>query len=154
MKTGRRQKRVAGDVVRIDLGDGFACYGRVTGDAGLAVYDLRSSEAVALSEIMSRPILFHISVMDNAITSGHWAVVGHAPLEDALSNPPPRFIRDPIRKDTFRIYEDGKMRPATRDECVGLEAAAVWGARHVEERLRDHYAGVKNRSTEHLKLDE
>jgi len=68
VRTGRRQKRVAGDVVRIDLGDGFACYGRVTGDAGLAVYDLRTSEDVPLPDIMSLPILFHISVIDQAIT--------------------------------------------------------------------------------------
>jgi len=66
VKTGRHRKRIAGDIVKMDLGDGFACYGRVTGDAGLAVYDPRTSEDVLLPDILSLPISFHISVTDNA----------------------------------------------------------------------------------------
>ncbi len=45
------------------------------------------------------------------------------------------------------LYE----RPATTGECIGLEAAAVWEAEHVEDRLRDHFAGQLNKWVEQLR---
>jgi len=37
---------------------------------------------------------------------------------------------------------------------MGLERAAVWGPSHVEDRLRDHYAGRKNKWVESLRIKE
>jgi hypothetical protein len=82
----------------------------------------------------------------------HWVVVGNAPLDDSLLNPPPRFIQDALRKDLFRIYEKGQFSPATKEECIGLEREAVWDPTHAEDRLRDHYAGRKNKWVESLKI--
>ena len=45
------------------------------------------------------------------------------------------------------LYE----RLAIAEECVGLERAAVWEPEHVEDRLRDHFAGRSNRWVESLK---
>jgi len=44
-------------------------------------------------------------------------------------------------------------RPASREECAGLEAAAVWEPEHVEDRLRDHFAGRPNKWVESLRID-
>ena len=81
-------------------------------------------------------------------------VVGNGPLENELRTPPPRFIQDALRPDQFRIYENGKIRSATKEECLGLEREAVWDPEHVEERIRDHYAGRKNRWVESLRIKE
>ena len=54
------------------------------------------------------------------------------------------FKRDSI-SGKFSIYEGGGIEtPATYDEVVDLECAAVWDPEHVESRLDDHYAGVEN----------
>lgn len=149
----RRQERIVGDVVRINLGDGFHSYARVLPEALFAFYDSRSKQDVPIDKIITSPVLFQVPVMDHAVKRGRWIVVGNAPLDQVLLNPPPRFIQDPLRKDHFSIYEKGgKIRPATREECVGLERAAVWEPMHIEDRLRDHYAGRKNKWVESLRM--
>jgi len=90
--------------------------------------------------------------MNYAVKRGRWAVVGHIALDEALMNPPPFFMQDALRKDSFSLYQKGQIRPATKSECVGLERAAVWDPTHVEDRLRDHYAGRKNKWVESLKI--
>lgn len=42
--------------------------------------------------------------------------------------------------------------PATPEECAVLERAAVWDPGHVEDRLRDHFAGQSNKWVESLRL--
>ena len=148
----KKQKRVVGDIVRIDLGDGFHAYARVLDGALFAFYDCRVKEELPIDRIVRCPILFQISVMNYAIKQGRWKVIGHVTLEDSLKNPPPRFIQDPLRPESFSIYEKGKIRPATKEEAIGLECAAVWDPEHVEDRLRDHYAGRKNKWVESLKM--
>jgi hypothetical protein len=147
------QKRVVGDVVRIDLGDGFHSYARVMGEALFAFYGGRVTNELPIDRIIGLPIIFQIPVMDPAITSGRWVVIGNAPLDDTLLNPPFFFIQDILNKDRFKIYESGgKIRAATKEECVGLERAAVWEPAHVEDRLRDHFANRKNKWVESLKI--
>jgi len=129
--------------VKILLGEGTHTYARVLPDASFAFYDSRGTEEMEIDRIVDLPILFFAAVMDSAIKTGRWTVVGHISRDDGL-RAPPKFIQDPLDKNRFRIYEDGQMRPATRQECLGLECAAVWEPEHVEGRLRDHYAGRKN----------
>lgn len=152
----KTQKRVVGDVVRINLGDGFHSYARVLEEGLFAFYGCRvSEEELSIDRIIASPILFYAAVMDYAVKKGRWPVVGHAPLGDVLLNPPPRFMQDALRKDRFRIYEKGgKIRPATKEECIGLERTAAWDPDHIEDRLRDHYAGRKNKWVESLKIRE
>ena len=147
------QKRVAGDVVRIDLGDGFHTYSRVLEKTLFAFYDGRVNDDIPVDQILALPILFTVPVMKHSVERGRWVVVGSAPLEDSLLNPPLFFMQDILRKDQFQIYEKGgAIRPATKEECLGLERAAVWDPTHVEDRLRDHYAGRENKWAESLKI--
>jgi hypothetical protein len=149
----KNQKRVVGDIVRIDLGDGFNSYARVLPEALFAFYDARVTEDLAIDRILTLPILFQVPVMDHAVKRGRWVIVGNAPLNNSLLNPPLRFMQDILNKNRFRIYEKGgKIRPATKEECIGLERAAVWEPTHIEDRLRDHYAGRKNKWVESLKI--
>ena len=144
-------KRVVGDIVKIPLGDGWHSYARVLPEASYAFYDTRVNGDDTFEEIIARPILFFAAVMGYAIKKSRWPIVGHVPSEDQLKAPP-RFIQDALNKDRFEVYEDGKIRPSTRAECAGLECAAVWDPEHVEDRLRDHYAGRKNKWVESLKV--
>ena len=43
-----------------------------------------------------------------------------------------------------RVYHCGIEWPASPSEIEGLECAAMWEPHHVEERLRDHFAGIPN----------
>jgi len=147
-----RQRRKVGDVYQINLGDRTHCYAMALGEARFAFFDLRTTRKVDVSDICQRQILFKIAVMNYAVTRGRWKRVGHKPLSDAEARPPASFIRDLLCPGRYRIYEDGKMREATRKECEGLEAAAVWEPEQVEDRLRDHYARRPNKWVESLRL--
>jgi hypothetical protein len=150
----RKQKRAIGDIVTVNLGDGFHTYARTLEEGMFVFYDCRVKEELPIDQGISCPILFQVPVMDYAVTRGHWKVVGTAPLDDALKNPPPRFMQDALRPNMFSIYEKGKIRPAAKEECIGLERAAVWDPDHVEDRLRDHYAGRKNKWVESMRMKE
>lgn len=141
-----------GDVVVIDLGNGSFGYGRVLPKPLMAFYDLESTEQVAAAEVVKSTVLFIVSVMYQAIKSDRWDIVGNVPLEESLKIEPRFFMQDMLSKE-FSIYYAGKITPAaSRDECIGLERAAVWEAEHLEDRLRDHFAGVPNKWVESLKL--
>lgn len=143
-----------GDVLNIDLGNGEYSFARVL-ETDVAFYNLKSTHIPSIQEILSTPILFRIHVMDYAIKSARWPVIGHASLEDELQEPSMYFKQDPINGELSLYTEsDGDYyeRPATREECEGLECAAVWDPEHVEDRLRDHFAGVPNKWEESLKI--
>ena len=147
-------KRTVGDIVKIPLGDGTHTYARVLPHASFAFYDSRVNRDLTVEDIVKKPILFFLAVMHYAVKKGRWSIVGHVPLTDGLEAPP-KFIQDALNKSKFEIYyQDGQTRRATRHECIGLERAAVWEPEQVEDRLRDHYAGLKNRWVESLKLPE
>jgi hypothetical protein len=150
----KRQKRKKGDVLQIDLGDGFHSYARVLEEALFAFYDSRTANDLPVDQIIFCPILLSIAVMNHAVTRGRWKIVGHIPLEETLVVPRPRFIQDALKPESFSIYERGAIRPATREECIGLECAAVWDPTHAEDRIRDHYLGRKNKWLESLKIKE
>ena len=148
-KSGRGGGRI-GDFVRISLGDGWYSYGRVLRAPLFAFYDVRVREPLGLEELQLRPLLFRVWVMKSALTSGRWVIIGNRPLEKSVEQSPAFFKQDPITND-LSIYHEGKERRATREECESLERAAVWDPTHVEDRLRDHYAGVPNKWVEALR---
>jgi len=117
-----------------------------------AFLDARSVAPLPPAEVASHPVLFRLWVMRSAYGGGRWPKIGAAPVPQALMRPVGRFIYDVIAK-RFSITEDGGVsrRPASLAECEPLECAAVWSAQHVEDRLRDHYAGVPNKWLESLR---
>lgn len=149
--TKGRARRNVGDVLEIDLGDGTFSFGRVLPEPIVAFYDSRSDTTPEIEEILSAKVLFKIWVMSHAITSGRWKIIGSLPLEENLKVDPSFFKQDPI-DGSLSVYRLDEETPATRQECEGLERAAVWIPEHVEDRLRDFYAGVPNRWVESLKL--
>jgi hypothetical protein len=101
--------------------------------------------------IISRPVLFKTWVRKCAITEGRWKIIGHVtPGADVAEIP--LFCKQDSISGAYYKYFEGKEHSATYEECTGLEVAAVWEANHIEERLRDHYAGRLNKWLELIKL--
>ena len=142
----KRQQRTIGAIVKIPLDRGYHSYARILKSPYFAFYDFRAKEDVSdLALIVASPILFITSVSHYSVTSGLWVKVGKLPLEKTLLKIPPQFIQDSIQTDQFEIvYDDGKKKKATAEECAGLERLAVWTPESIQERLIDHYAGRKN----------
>lgn len=145
-------RRRVGDILEIDLGDGNLAYGRVLEDPVFGFYDLRAAKTPEISSILAAPIRFKVCVMKRAVSSGRWRVIGNKPLEPDLAKRVKFFMVDIISK-AITIYDDGHEVPATIEECRGLECAAAWEAEHVEDRLRDEFAGVKNVWHEQLTIE-
>jgi hypothetical protein len=146
----KRIRRRVGDVVCIPLGDEQYGFGRVLQEPLFAFYDFRNTRVPPISKIVESRVIFKIWVMNHAVTSGRWPVVGSAPLEPELAIEPEFCKEDPIT-GALTIYHQTKERPAALDECDKLEAAAVWEPHHVEGRLRDYFAGVPNATYEWLR---
>lgn len=116
--------------------------------AGVAFFDYKSNEPLYdLEKLNHVNILFIVEVYDSVITKGRWRIVGNLPIREELKVPPLKFIQDRLNPNFFELYDPitGKTFPAKRDDCKGLERAAVWEAEHVEERLLDHYEGRENK---------
>jgi len=146
------KKITVGDVIEIPLGDGTHIYARVLPGASCAFYDWRATEELPIEHAIRLPKMFFAAVMDFAVKEGRWPIVGHVPLDDRIV-PPPKFIQDPLNPNGFNIYLNScEIIQATREECLRLERSAVWYPEHMEDRLRDHYAGRKNKWVELLKM--
>jgi hypothetical protein len=152
--TMKRQRLENGALVRIPLDSETFTVGRVLRPPFVAVYDYRSKEdSVNGEQIVNRPVLFIVAVMDWAVKTGRWRVIGSAPPETAEVRIPDQFIQDRFDPSKCQIIDSsGSSREATIDECDGLEPAAVWEPEHVEQRIRDHFAGRRNVHVESMKL--
>lgn len=153
-------RRMPGQIVEISLGQGKKAYGRVLSVPLFAFYDklFDASEHPDKNEIVGLPVAFKINVMNSAVTHGHWPIVGRMNLTSDLQEVP-KFCKQDLSTGDLYIYQEipelasnNYERRATTNECEGLETAAVWEADHVEDRLRDHFAGRPNKWVAQLKV--
>jgi len=150
MMTERKKvvRLIEGQVLRIDLKDGTHAYARTLKRPLIAFYNglYRDNQELPIDEIVALPIAFKIDVMNYVVTKGIWPVIGRVPLTPELKETP-RFFKQDMMNGQLAIYQEvpdlapSYERPATYEECLGLEVAAVWDPEHVEERLRDYFAG-------------
>jgi hypothetical protein len=141
-------------VVEIPLGEGRRGFGR---DLGLEVefYDRQETgrEALDVSELEATPVAFRVCVMDSAFKpSSSWRSIGKLPLREG-ETPNSRFAKQDPLTGALSIYWDGHEEPATLEDCAGLEIAAVWSANHIEDRLRDHFAGKTSKWVTSMEID-
>ena len=154
--------REPGRVVRIPLGDGLVGWGRQLRSARVAFCDrfdsVSDGERTNPQEVIDGDIAFAVSVMDRAFRrSSSWTLLDVIPLTERERSEVYRSFRQDALTGALSIYreapdgswgEDG----ADYEQCVGLEPAAVWDPEHVEDRLRDHRAGLPNKWAESLSL--
>lgn len=147
-----RQTRRPGTFIRIPLADGSFGYGRVLESPHSAFYNYRTASPDSdLERIGSKPVLFRIAVRFGGRSL--WEFIGWREIEARLAQPVVRFRQDIANLQDCMIFDTaGNVRSATPEECVGLEAAAVWDQHHVEGRLLDFFMGRPNVDEEHLKV--
>lgn len=88
--------------------------------------------------------LFRIWVDKSAQTGRKsWQKLGEMALTPKEQTGATYFKKDALNGNHY-LYRDGTFVLATRQECVGLERAAVWSRGQVESRLSDHFSGRQN----------
>lgn len=138
-----------GNVFEVVLPGGGFAYGMVIDFPLVAFFDVRFAERSPIADIVSRPVAFRIWVMRSCLGRSSWPVIGFASVPNALSQSPDFYKFDSIARRFF-LYRGHSEEPASREQCLGLECAAVWSAIHVESRLDDHFAGRPNLFVESL----
>jgi hypothetical protein len=148
------QRIKAGQLVEIDLGSERRAFGRVISKSELAFYDfcMSADTPLDLNAVYSSSVAFLLSVANSAVKSGRWKVIDCTPVEPMFEAERFYVMRDALTGEVS-IYNamSGEILPAQSGDDIGLERAAVWDAEHVEDRLRDHFAGTRNQWVEQLK---
>jgi hypothetical protein len=153
MKKNRKKRDPKiGSIVEIPLPNGKRGYARTLKIPLMAFYAIQSEDVLPINEIICQPIAFKLWVTTSAVSSGRWTVVGHVPLESDLEISPWFFKQDIITKK-LSLYRGGVELPATKEQCEGLERAAVWGHQHIESRIVDYLEGRPNKWYNALRIE-
>ena len=149
---------VPGEILTIDLGDGFRTYAQLGTGFDVAVHDVHepaNADVLAVSEIIERPVLFNVSVNQYYPRPPWWRTVGRLPDGHPVLPQATRF-RQGIGEATCYLVIDGdwdNLVPTTQQHCADLERAGVgWSPEDVEDRARCHYSGHPHPMTEHLRV--
>ena len=143
----KRQKITIGSILEISIENSYYVYAQILGKASYVFFNLKSSEKLINLEILKNAkILFINAVYNDVVNSGRWLKVGKISIREDLKTFPLKFIHWPHDKIKWGIYDPntGEIRNSTKEECKGLEVAAVYEAEHIEERLSDYFAGRIN----------
>lgn len=141
----KKQKETPGGIVKIKFDELYHTYGRILNYGDVALYDYKTDQEITdLNQIIKHPIIYKMIVNDNAVKNGRWPIIGVVSLEEELKNTK-YYLEDFGRPDFCKIIENGNIRyNVPKAEGIGLEVGAVWDPTHVEEFLRDHFAGREN----------
>lgn len=144
----KRQQITEGAILEINIENQYYVYAQILlKGLGYAFFDFKSENKLLDFSILHKSrVLFIVMVYNDVITQGKWQKVGKLDVREDLRVQPMKFIRDVLNPDKFRLYDPntGVMMPATKEECKGLEVAAVYEAEHIEQRISDYYAGRIN----------
>ena len=150
-----RQRITEGAILEIKIEGQYYVYAQIVSEADCAFFNYKSTVKLKdFSVLENANVLFIIAVYDDVITQGKWLKVGKSNIREDLKNKPMKFIQDPINQNNFELYNPntGEISKATKEQCIGLECAAVWEANHVEDRIRDYYLGIPNIWLEQTKI--
>ncbi len=150
----KKQKITIGAILEIKIENNYY-YAQILGKSACVFFDFFSDKQIKdFSILRDKPILFIIAVYNDIITNGHWLKVGNLEIREELKVLPMQFIQDTLKPDKYELYNpnNGEISPASKQECIGLECAAVWEAKHVEERILDFYAKRPNIWVEKMKV--
>lgn len=144
-----------GSIVKIPFDVERWTFGRLLHVPFIRVFDLDSVSSPSISDIIASPTLFVVAVTKRALQRTRWPIVANTQYDEASETPliPPNFAQDIADPERCEIVDAlGQSIPATREQCKGLECLMVWDPEHVEQRLRDHYAGTPNVHVEYNRL--
>ena len=96
-------------------------------------------------------VSFRIWVHKSAFNLGRWPKLGKLPIRPDLLESVDRFSQDALDPTKFSLWNGDRNWSVSREECEGLECAAVWEPEHVEDRIRDQINGVPNKWVESMR---
>jgi hypothetical protein len=138
-----------GDLAAIPLSNGAFGYGRQYRDAALGILDITSDTILPVEALVSHRVAFFVSYCE-PIDNPEWIYLGKWKFTDEDSAwGPAQFIQDIIDPATYRIYERGKMRAASRTETNGLSKHVLLFPEHVRERIEAHFFPNQEKQTTH-----
>ena len=141
-----KQRITEGSILEINIENQYYVYAQIL-DGGTAFFDFKSTEQLKDFSILEKSnILFIVAVYSYIINQGIWIKVGKLSIRNELKILPMKFIQDALNPNNFEFYNpnNGVITKATKEQCEGLEYAAVWSNNHIEDRIRDYYLGVPN----------
>jgi len=140
-KKAKNIKSLPGDILSIDLGDGYFSYGLVL-PSTIGFFDLKTKNIKIPNDLIKHQIFLNVWVMGSAIKKGIWPVIGHIDIPTRLLEKPRFYKQDPINGKLYITTNGEDETPATYEECKNLECAAVWEAGHIVDILNDHFSGI------------
>jgi hypothetical protein len=148
----KKQRRIIGSIHKVVLNSGLHSYVRILDKASIAAYDVLTDSDMLIEDIINKKIVFIVAVYNDVITNGKWQKVGFKNLEENLLVLPVKYIQDTLDNSEYSLYDPntGTITPGRKEDCIGLEVAAVWDAHHVEDRLSDYFEGRENKWVEKL----
>lgn len=141
-----------GTFLRIPLADGSFGYAQVLMAPYIAFYNCRTMEPSSdLEMVSSQALLFSQAVRKVGLSK--WEIIGQRPLEGEAAEPVVMYRQDLADFSRCVIFDSVGMEKNVRPEdCSGIEAAAVWEAHHIEERLLDIFMGRTNAQEASLRV--
>jgi hypothetical protein len=127
------------------LDDGWTYYARLLEFPWVAFYRHRTkAQSDQLEAIAAKPALFTIAAHKDLLAPKEWRVIGSLRPDPTLGRPKAMAMWDVDTGECHIIDDKSVMHPATLEQCKGLEPAAVWEPEHIDDRLKDEFAGRPN----------
>ncbi|MEO9341137.1 Imm26 family immunity protein [Mesorhizobium sp. SB112] len=148
----KKVRKAEGDIFKVPLDETYHTYAVSLLHPLFGFFDARTSKEIEPEEIEKSAIIFSVWVMDYAAKDGLWTKIGRT--ENFLDyKRDHRVFKQDVLSGRITSYcdRDGSEFPIDYETACNMEAAAVWDPHHVEERLRDHFAGKSNRWVESLR---
>lgn len=142
-----KQKITIGSILEININNQYYSYAQILKNSSVVFFDYKTTNKLGdFSNLEKAPILFILAVYNHVITRGRWKKVSKLKIREDCIVLPMKYIKDEISSSKYELYNPntGEIIPSSKEECNGLERAAVWDAEHVESRILDFYNGVPN----------
>lgn len=152
----KAKKDNIGNIIKIKLDENTSGVARVIGDSFIEFYDILLADAqsdINLTMLDNSKVIFTLSVHKSWVKNPGWELTGTD--TDNIPRPPRQFMQNIANANDIKIVDpSGGIIPTTKEEVLseGLERVAVWEVNHIEDRLRDYFAGKPNIWLEHLKI--
>ena len=137
--------------------EGKFYYARLLKAPILGVYAKVFSAPLArplLPKLADLPFAFQVPIRVGVIGKGKFEIVEKVPLLysdiDAMQPLFKQEIGDP--SDCFLLYPNGEKKKVTPEECIGVEALAVWEFTHILWGIDRDFNGIPNPTLDYLKV--
>jgi hypothetical protein len=145
-------KKKIGHLYKIPLGNQSYAYGQVVTKVDHVFFDFNDDgKCEDYEKILLSPVVCRCTVDRYVLSKGYWEIIGTFPVNDAYTKYQDLFSYN-YYSNRYEIFKQGTgFVPASWEEIKDLEPFASWGHTHIEQRLRDHFAGRPNYIIERFK---